>query len=348
MSNSEGLFHHLPIIPVRIDIFALALYVALAGCQQNATENVAQNAPASLKKITVAYTTQPQSTLIHAAVAKGYFAQEGLEVQTSLHPFGKLALQQVIENKADFGIAAETPFMFGVLKGEKLFVIANISQSTTNNAIAANRDAGITERGELAGKRVGYTPGTSGEFFLDSMLTAKGIARTDILSVPMKPDDMLEAMLAKKVDAVSTWNYPLTLIKQQLGAKGILFFDRQIYTETFNVVLQQKYARENPATVKSFLRAIIKAEGFVLKNKEEAQVLHSKATNTDINLVRAVWDEFSYYVSLDQTLLIMLEDETRWAMKNKLTDQTVMPDYRNYIHFDSLKAVAPSRVTFRR
>lgn len=333
---------------MRINIFALAFYATLVGCQQNATETVARKAPESLKKVTVACTTLPQSTLIHVALAKGYFAQEGLEVQASLHPFGRLALKQVIENKADFGIAAETPFMFNVLKGEQLFVIANISQTTSNNAIVARRDAGITERGELAGKRIGYPPGTSAEFFLDSMLTARGIARKDILSVPMKPDEMLGAMLAKKVDAVSAWNYPLTVLKQQLGANAILFFDRQIYTETFNVVLQQKYVRENPATVESFLRAIIKSEDFVLKNKEEAQALHSEATNTDINLVRSVWDEFSYHVNLDQALLIMLEDETRWAMENKVTDQTVMPDYRNYIHFDSLKAISPSRVTLRR
>ena len=331
-----------------IKISALSLFVLLTGCQPTAPENVSQKPPALLKKITIAYTTQPQSTLLHAAVAKGFFADEGLDVQASIHPFGKAALQMVLENKADLAAAAETPFMFSVLKGEKLFVIANIEQTTTNNAIVARRDAGISEKGELAGKRIGFTPGTTGEFFLDSMLTVKGIARADIQSVPLKPDEMLDAILTKKVDAVSTWNYPLTLIKQQLGANGVMFFDKQIYTETFNMLAQQKFVNENPDTIKSFLRAMVKAEDFVAQHTDEAQAIHSKATSTDINLVRTVWGEFNYHINLDQTLLITLEDETRWAIKNKLTDQTVMPDYRNSIHFESLKAVKPDVVTISR
>ncbi len=57
---------------------------------------------------------------------------------------------------------------------------------------------------------------------------------------------------------------------------------------------------------------------------------------------------FSYHVSLDQTLLITLEDETRWAMKNKLTDKTAMPNYADYIHVDSLMAVKPEAVKLKR
>jgi NitT/TauT family transport system substrate-binding protein len=42
-----------------------------------------------------------------------------------------------------------------------------------------------------------------------------------------------------------------------------------------------------------------------------------------------------------------LEDETRWAIKNLLTDRTVMPNYRNYIYSDGLKAVAPRAVRLK-
>jgi NitT/TauT family transport system substrate-binding protein len=53
-------------------------------------------------------------------------------------------------------------------------------------------------------------------------------------------------------------------------------------------------------------------------------------------------------VSLDQTLLITLEDETRWAMKNKLTDKTAMPNFAEYIHVDSLMGVKPEAVKLKR
>jgi len=48
---------------------------------------------------------------------------------------------------------------------------------------------------------------------------------------------------------------------------------------------------------------------------------------------------------LDQSLVLALEDEARWAIKNKLTSKTKVPNYLNHIHLDALKSVAPSAVT---
>lgn len=154
--------------------------------------------------------------------------------------------------------------------------------------------------------------------------------------------------MAKKVDAISTWNYPLTLIKQRLGSNGTIFYDREIYTETFNIAVQQDFVRKNPQTAQRFLRALIKAEDFVAKNPEEAQSIMSAATKIDAGLIHEVWNAFNYHVVLDQTLLITLEDEARWAMKNKLTEQTVMPDFMSFIHLDSLKAIKPEAIKMNR
>ena len=327
---------------------ALMFMAALTSCQKSAPDNAEQRSPEPLQKITVAYTYQPQSTLVHVAVAKGYFTEEGLDVQPLMHTYGKAALQSVVENKADFATVAETPVMFNVLKGEKIFVIANIEASSMNNAIVARKDVGIISPGDLKGKRVGYTPGTTSDFFLDSLLTANGLTRQEIKPVALKPEEMQDAIIARKVDAISTWNYPLTQINRQLGADGTLFYDREIYTETFNIAARQDFVQKNPETVKSFLRALIKAEHFVTKNPDEAQSIMSATTKIDKNLIHDVWDAFNYHVVLDQTLLITLEDETRWAMKNKLTERTDMPDYLSFIHLDSLKAIEPEAIRMNR
>ena len=320
------------------------LIFVLSGCQKSPSQDASQRSAATLQKITVAYTYQPQSTLAHVAVAKGYFAEEGLEVQSLMHTFGKASLQSLLDHKADFAAVAETPFMFNVLKGEKIYLIANIEASGKNNAIVARKDAGISVAGDLKGKRIGFTPGTTSDFFLDSMLTVIGLTRQSIQPVPLKPEEMQAAIVEKRVDAVCTWNYPLTQIKRQLGPNGVLFYDPIIYTETFNFAAQQDFVQKNPETVRRFLRALIKAENFVAQHPEEAQAIMSSATKTDLDLIREVWNAFNYRVVLDKKLLITLEDETRWAMKNKLTDQTVMPEYQNYIHLDSLRAVKPDAI----
>ena len=323
---------------------SLLLVFMLFGCQKSPSQGDGQRGANPLQKITVAYTIQPQSTLPHVAAAKGFFLEEGLDVQSIIHTFGKASLQSLLDHKADFAAVAETPFMFNVLKGEKISVIANIEASGRNNAIVARKDAGISAPADLKGKRVGFTPGTTSDFFLDSLLTVIGMTRQAIQPVSLKPEEMQAAISEKKVDAVCTWNYPLTQIKRQLGSNGVMFYDPEIYTETFNFAAQQDFILKNPDTVKRFLRALIKAENFVAQYPGEAQSIMSAATKTDLELIRDVWNAFNYRVILDDKLRITLEDESRWAMKNKLTDQSVMPDFRKYIYLDGLRAVKPEAV----
>lgn len=320
----------------------LVLAFGIVACQKTP-------APAApVQKITVSFTSQPQCTLVHVALVKGFFLEEGLEVQPEMRTHGKAALQSVIDRQADIATAAETPIMFAILKGENIRVLANIVASNTNNGIMARRDAGIASARDLKGKRIGYVPGTTSEFFLSSVLAANGIPRREIHGVGVKPDEMLAAMQAKQVDAVSIWNYPLSQIGRELAANGLAIYDKEIYTETFNLVARQDFVTRNPEAVQRFLRAMFKAEEFARRAPDEAQRIMADATRIDVGLVREVWDSFQFRVGLDKVLLITLEDETRWAMSNKLTDRTQMPDYLSYLYFDALEVVRPDAIRIER
>lgn len=320
--------------------------LALAACGKSTAPDAERSAPGRLQVITVAVTGQPQSTLIHIAEAKGYFQSEGLDVQYQRFEFGKPALQAVLDRKADLAAAAETPIMFAILKGEKIAIVAGIENSNSNNGIVARVDAGISKPVDLKGKRIGFTPGTTSDFFLESMLGANGLTRRDIVPVALRPNQMSEAIMAGQVDAVCTWNYPLTQIRQALKAKGVAFMDPHIYTETFNMVAQQDFVKKHPERVQRFLRAMLRAEDFVSTEPAAAQAIVAKAIDRDLALVREVWGAFNYQVQLDDVVLITLEDETRWAIKSLLSDRSAMPNYRDYVYSDGLKAVAPRKVKF--
>ena len=70
---------------------------------------------------------------------------------------------------------------------------------------------------------------------------------------------------------------------------------------------------------------------FIALGCNKAPTVLSAATGIDRQLVRATWSTFKYQIAL--------EDETRWAMSNKLTGQTIMPNYRDFTYQESLKAV---------
>ncbi|NVD75057.1 nitrate ABC transporter substrate-binding protein, partial [Duganella sp. BJB1802] len=59
----------------------------------------------------------------------------------------------------------------------------------------------------------------------------------------------------------------------------------------------------------------------------------------------AAWPAHHFGLELDQSLLLVLEDQSRWAIKAGLTGARAVPNFLDYIYLDGLKAVSPSEVT---
>ncbi len=58
-----------------------------------------------------------------------------------------------------------------------------------------------------------------------------------------------------------------------------------------------------------------------------------------------MWKELELAIKLEQSLLISLEDEARWAIKNNLVEGTTIPNYLKFIYLDSLKSLNPDIIT---
>jgi NitT/TauT family transport system substrate-binding protein len=327
--------------PRRFTIFVLAaialITLTVTGCQP-------QKQADPPEKITIAYSTASNAILMYIAFAKDYFREEGLDAKPQPHAFGKPALQSVIEGKADIATVGDTPIVFAVMGGKKITILAVIQTSNKNEAILARRDRGIARPSDLKGKKIGLTLGTTGDFFADSLLLAHCIDRKQIKIIDLKPDEMVTALATGKVDAVSTWNPTVTQLKKKLGSNGIIFFGESVYTENFCVVAWQEYVKKNPAAIKKVLRALIKAETFVQQHPEESRRLVAEFIKMDKAILDETWEIFTFRVALDQALLVDLEDQTRWLIKNRLVARRDMPNYLDFIYMDGLLAVKPEAV----
>ncbi len=330
-------------------IWSLVAATALAGSAYffvNGGPGIPPSGPP--EKVTIAYTTNTDATLAVAAQIRGYYREEGLEVTYRLHPSGKLALQDVLEGKADFATTAETPFMFAVMGGEKICIIATILKSNLLHAIVARRDRGIGTVRDLKGHKVATTPGTTLDYFLDATLGAQGISRKEITIVDLKAVEAPEALERGDVDAASTFHPFSAIAQEKLGANGITFYGTDIYTTTFHVVAKEEFIRQNPQKVKKMLRALLDAEEFVRQHPAEAQKIVADSTGLDIAAVRDFWDKQAFSISLDQSLLLALEDESKWAIRNRLTDSVKIPNYLDYVYLDGLASVKPKAVKILR
>ncbi|PKN37367.1 MAG: ABC transporter substrate-binding protein [Deltaproteobacteria bacterium HGW-Deltaproteobacteria-2] len=296
------------------------------------------------EKITIAYSTAGNAILINVAFAKDYLREEGLDATPQPHAFGKPALLSVIDGKADIATVGDTPIVFAVMGGKKITTLAVIQTSNRNETIVARRDKGIAKPSDLKGKKIGLTLETTGHFFADAFLQLHNIGRKQVKIVDLKPDEMAHALDTGKVDAVSTWNPTVMQLKNKLGSNGIMFFGESLYTENFCVVAGQEYVKNNPTAIKKVLRALIKAEAFVHEHPEESRRLVVESLKVDKVILDEIWDIFTFRVALDQALLVDFEDQTRWAIKNRLAACRDMPNYLDFIYIDGLLAVKPDAV----
>lgn len=299
--------------------------------------------------ITVALSSNyPGSGLLYLAAAKGFYAQEGLNVNMQPYSSGRDALDAAIEKRADLGTAGDVPIMFAAMDGRPVAIVATIFTAAGAHGIVARRDRRISTPADLKNKVVGVTRRTDGDFVLSTTAARYRISLDELRIEPVKPEEMAEAIKTGKVDAVSTWEPWLTDAIRVLGENSVEFRSQGSVAFEFSLAGNADWVRANPDKVQRLLRALLRAKSFSDENPIEARAIIVKATNIDPSLFDVVGPRYRFVVQLNQSILILLEDMARWAIQNKLTDRTVAPNFLSIISMDALTAVKPDAVTIVR
>ena len=295
-------------------------------------------------KVTIALPTQMSVGGLFVGQNQHLFEKHGLDV--SIQPFilGKQALQSVLDGKADLAAVADTPFMLAIMHGEKIAAVSTIFGSRKSMALVARRDRGIAKVEDLDGKTVGTIFGTNAQFFLDKLLLVHGVPKELVKIVGLKPNELVDALVAGRVDAVTVWNPDLTILDNKLGERAIDLYAEDFFVYRFVLVGKQEYIARHPAEVRQVLFAMEESTRFIQEHPEQARVIISKSIGIDPVLMSGYFDPNDFYLTLDQTLLLALGDQTRWAMKQGLVPVADVPNYLHYIRQEPLESVLPSAV----
>lgn len=298
--------------------------------------------------MSVALPLVPHASLLHIAAAKGYFADEGLEVTMIPTIHGKAALELVAEGKADLGTASEVVFVQAASKHRGLAIAANMLNSWNDMAVVARRDRGIASARDLAGRRIGLTLGTSGEYFLWALFIRHKLRSDSVTLVDVPPGEFEKSIVAGTVDAVATWEPNVSKAQLALGENAVVIHEPLAYTETFNLIGRRDFLKQHPRAVEKLLRAALRSEEFIRSQPDEALNLVSERLQIDLESLKRYWPNFSFHVDLLQSQLITLEEQARWAMARGYAEKGSIPNFLPNFYLDALLAVRPERVTVAR
>lgn len=299
-----------------------------------------------LEQVTIAVNTEYVGACpIIAANANGLFAEQGIVARIEPHTSGKSALEATLQGKADLATVADIPIMFAALKGVPVVVVATFFRTEKDHGLVARRDRGIDSVAKLKGKRVGVMVGTSSHFVLDAMLNRQGLAPGDVVKRNLRPEEFAAALASGEVDAIATWEPFLDTLRAGLGNNAMSVYSEDIYEIPYNLAATRDYVGHHPETLKKVVRALVAGAHFCENAPDAARELMSAGRKLDTSRWKVLWPAYRFQVALDQGLLLALEDETRWALANKLSEPGTMPNYLDYVYLDALEAVTPAAVT---
>ncbi len=167
----------------------------------------------------------------------------------------------------------------------------------------------------------------------------------DVTIIDMAASKLPQALADGKVDAISVWEPHIINAVKLLGKNALLLPSKYLFREDFYFVQNKSFLKDHPEATVRFLKAIERGNEFIKENKSEAINIVANRLHVDTAFVSSVWDIYDYKLVLDQSILLVLEQEATWAISNHLVTADKIPNYLDYIYVDALKEVKPNAVT---
>ena len=166
--------------------------------------------------------------------------------------------------------------------------------------------------------------------------------------IDLKPSEIVDAIVNGDIDAGFTWGPNIFEVKSRLGADAISWPGQSGQDFYFILLTKKEFIEENPQLIERFLRALIRAEEFAEENEAEAKKFFETKFNYESSYLAYSWQRHDFRVILPQGLIMAMDDQARWRIKNRLTEATEVPNYLDYVYFDALEGVKPEAVTIIR
>jgi NitT/TauT family transport system substrate-binding protein len=239
---------------------------------------------------------------------------------------GEGGITRINSGEADLATNAETQVLRETYANNPdLRIIMTVTESFYR--LVARKSAGITTLADLKGKRVMTPANTSANYYLVAMLRTVGLTDEDVTIVPLPMqagdqtgmDQMSDALARGEVDAISIWEPEPEDAINQLGDDAIVFQDRGIYREVFNLHARAPDLAD-PAKRRSiveFVRSVKKASD-ALKSDPEAYWPHiSSVTGFTVEEIAMGWPEMEFPVQIIPDMLDVLVEEEPWIAKQQ-------------------------------
>ncbi len=244
-------------------ILALGLFT---GCGNSSQNDTAEGTDGKTEvTLQLKWLPSAQFTGFFVAKDKGFYEEEGLDVNILAGGSDITPATQVVNEAAQFAIANTYSILPFEEQDQPVVEVAQIFRKSTLE-MASYPDSGIKTVEDLKGKRIGVWLGSS-EYPVYSLLKKYNINKDTDVTIA-KQDYSVDGLKNGSLDVACVHSYEnyvndndFNLI--DLGKEGFSMLEDAVITNT-------EFAEKNPEVVEKFLRATVKGWEYAYNNLDEA------------------------------------------------------------------------------
>jgi NitT/TauT family transport system substrate-binding protein len=296
------------------------------------------------------------TAVVVVALDKGYFKEEGLNVQWRMFGSGAEASQSLATGAIPLGIMAETPAISLRANGVPVVMLTSVSDLAEGEVLWVGSDLDVKKPEDLHGLRIAYRSGSTGDLQINQIARKYNLDLGKMQLVNLSPADAVTAYAAKQIDGVVAWE-PYLFAASQQRPLTLLHTGRTSYFSTNHgakvtvapahgvLMAREEYVRKNPNATMAFMRAIVKAQSFIdgPQNRDDLVRLAANLMKQREDYIRASISRFELRVAIAPILESDLH--TVGDFMQQVGRLKGNPPLRTWLYSDPLKQVKPEWVT---
>lgn len=318
------------LLAIFLTLSMMLLGTVMSGCGSDAPTK--KETPKEKIKISLGMLRLTSSAPLFLAMDKGFFAEEGIEIEPQWFDAAHPIAVATASNKVNVGATGITASLYNMAaNGQQLGIVADKGREEKGFKSSAllvttdNFNSGVKSLKDLKGKRIGLTQkGSTFHYMLGRMLETQGLKLDEVEIVPLgKLSAVMAALESRQIDGCILNEPNITKVEKAGYGKAIVQVGDVIPYQTSAIFYSPEFMKNEDAAVR-FMRAYSKACSYYYDAaiaKKDAKQLE-EVVSIAAKYVKAPAEDIKLglpYIDRDGKLLASdIETQIKWYAANKM------------------------------